>query len=129
MMNDDNIPWENIAKSILERENILKYYNYPEPTFVLIEWRNDVYMGSVQHIAPEFSDEIVLLSKSTRSIPVALVTSITKLDGERRKLYADESLDLYGRQHVLRMIESRLTCMTPQQTEYMMEYTPNITEI
>ncbi len=129
MMNDDNIPWENIAKSILERENILRYYNYPEPTFVLIEWRNDVYIGSVQHIAPEFSNEIILLSKSTQSIPVTLVTSITKLDRERRKLCADESLDLYGRQHVLRMIESRLMHMTSRQTEYMMKHAPNITEI
>jgi len=125
----ENVNWEEIAKNILEKQEMLKTCNYPLPTSVLITWRNGVYIGSIQNAAPELSDEIVLLSKSSYSLPDALVNAIRKLDDKRLELGADESLDLNGRQHILRRVENRLTYMAPEQIKYMVEHLPNIHEI
>ncbi len=125
----DNKNWEEIATHILEKEKILKVCNYPEPISVLVTWKNGVYIGSIQYTASEFSDEIVMLSKSTSKLPNDLVSAIRKLDEKRLELCADASLDLDGRQHILRRVENRLVSMNPQQTEYMMEHLPSIYEI
>lgn len=125
----DNINLEDIAKNILEKEKILKACNYPAPIHVLITWKDCVYIGSIQDVVPEFSDEIVLLSKSSYKLPDNLVNAIRKLDDKRLELGADESLDLNGRQHVLRRVENRLVFMTSEQTEHIVEHLPNIHEI
>lgn len=125
----DNTNWEEIAREILEKEKLLKSCNYPAPISILVKWKNNTYIGSIQKIVPEFSKEIVLLSKSTYKLPYELVSAIRKLDNDRLELYADDSLDLDGRQHVLRIVENRLVLMDHQQTEYIMRNLPNICEI
>ena len=121
--------WENIARRILEGEKTLKSSNYPEPKSVMIRWRDNIYIGSIQEIAPEFSHEIVLLSKSSQPLYVGLVEAIRKLDNQRVELDADESLDLDGRQHIVRLLEKRLVRMLSEQTEYMIKNVPNVHEI
>lgn len=125
----NNTDWESAAKFLLEQEKTMNSCNYPESMKAIIRWKDNVYIGSIQKIVPNFSTEIVLLSKSTHIIPDELVSAIKKLDKERLELIADESLDLYGRQHVLRLVENRLVYMNHEQTTYMMENPLNICEI
>lgn len=125
----DNINWEEIARYILEKEKILKTCNHPSPIPVIITWKDNIFIGSIQYMVPEFSDEIVLLSKSSYKLPDDLVKAIRKLDDKRLELGADEYLDLNGRQHVLRRVDNILRYMTSEQTEYIVEHLPNIHEI
>ena len=70
------------------------------PTFlissyaVLVEWKGNAYIGSIQHIAPDCSNEVVLLSKTSAPIPIQLKQAILKHDSKRTQLAADEDLDL-----------------------------------
>lgn len=121
--------WEKAAIYILEQEKVMNAFNCPESVGVVIKWKDDIYIGSIQEIVPEFSKEIILLSKSTNKLPDDLVKAIRKLDEKRLELYADESLDLDGRQHILRRVENRLILMDSQQTEYMMKNLPKVCEI
>lgn len=125
----ENINWEEIAKGILEKEEMLKTCNYPTPISILIAWNGGIYIGSIQNVAPELSDEIVILSKSSYKLPNDLVKEIRKLDDKRLELCADESLDLNGRLHILRRVENRLIHMAPEQIKHMIEHLPNIHEI
>ena len=125
----DNVNWEEVAKNILEQEKLLKTCNHPASISVLLTWREDVYIGSIQAAAPGFSDEIVVLSKSTYRLPGGLVSAIRKLDEKRLELTTDENLDLDGRQHVLRRVGNMLIYMTSEQLKYMTEHLPNIIEI
>lgn len=129
MKQSNDINWEEIAKSLLMSIEAAKLYNYPEPTTVLITWKDRTYIGSVQDAAPKFSKEIVVLSKSSNPLSDNLVNAIKKLDQNILKLHADNLLDLDGRQHILRRLESKLTYMTKEQTAYMMEHPIIIHEI
>ncbi len=120
--------WEKAAKFILEEEKLMNSFSYPEPTKVFITWRDNIYIGSIQKIVPNFSKEVVLLSKSTYIMPDELVSAIRKLENERLELIADKSLDLDGRQHVLRLTENRLVNMNDQQTRYIIEHPLEIRE-
>jgi hypothetical protein len=125
----ENVNWEDLVTHILESEKALVARNYPPPAPALLTWKHDVYLGSIQEVAPSISGEIVLLSKSTYKLHCDLVTVIRKLDKKRLELVADESLDLSGRQHVLRRLENTLVYMTSEQTEYMTNNLPDIMEI
>lgn len=125
----DNINWEEVAKYILEQEKILKAYNYPAPISVLVSWNGVVYIGSIQEAAPGFSDEIVILSKSSCELHNDLVNMIRKLDKDRLELFADSSLDLSGRQHILRRLGNRLLIMNHEQEKHMVENMPDVFEI
>lgn len=126
-MNETN--WEEMARSILEQEKLLRSRNYPEPIGVILKWDNISYIGSIQEIAPEFSKEIVLLSKSRYILPDKLMNAIRELDKGRLELTADSFLDITGRQHILRKLDNRLTNMTEEQTKYMIEHPPGVLEI
>lgn len=121
--------WEEMAKYLLEQEKRLKPFNYPTPTSVLVTWNGAVYIGSIQEVAPEFSDEIVLLSKSSCGLHSDLVNMIRKLDKDRLELLADNSLDLNGRKRILRRLGNRLLPMNSEQKKYMAENMPKIIEI
>lgn len=125
----NNINLEDVAKSILRQEELLKPANYPKSTGAIIEWKDDMYIGSIQEIVPDFSKEIVVLSKSSSPLPNDLISAIKKLDRKRLELCADDSLDLDGRQHILRRVENRLVHMTQEQTIYVMKHLPTIHEI
>jgi Ribonuclease G/E len=125
----DDVNWEKIAKDILKQEEVLKACNYPAPTPVLVTWKDGIYIGSIQDVAPGFSDEIVVLSKSTYKLPSDLVNAIRRSDKERLELVAEDNLGLDGRQHVLRRLGNRLVYMTSEQTEHMVKNLPDIYEI
>ena len=129
--NEKGVNWEGIAKSLLEQEKFIKQYNHPEPTGVIIVWKGDSYIGSIQKIVPGFSKDIVLLSKSSSPLCDKLIGAIKKLDKERLELYAEDILDLEGRQHVLRLLENenKLAYMSEEQTKYMYRHLPDIVEI
>jgi hypothetical protein len=125
----ENVNWEEVAGYILGQEKILKTLNFPAPISVLVTWNGDIYLGSIQKVALEFSDEIVVLSKTTHRLPNDLVSAIRKLDTGRLDLVAEDSLDLDGRQHILRIVGNELVYMTHEQTKYITENIPNICEI
>lgn len=124
-----NINWEDIAKNLLEQERLARQYNYPEPIGVIIVWKSDSYIGSIQEIVPGFSKEIILLSKSSSPLNQELISAIKKLDKERLELYVDDTIDLEGRQHVLRRLDNKLVYMTTEQTRYMVDHLPSVVEI
>lgn len=121
--------WEPVAREFLERERSKMPLMRPEPAGVLIKWQEYTYVGGVQVISPEFSEEIVVLSMSTYPLPIYLADAIRKLDPGRLELEADEKLDMTGRQHVLRREGNKLTYMTPEQTAYMLQHPLQIYEI
>lgn len=88
-----------------------------EPETVVLEWRGDVYIGQVQEIAPEYSEEIVFLAKTFH--PKARYEDILKSSAKTTNLYADEALELTGRYHLVRRKGDELTSLTYQQREYM----------
>lgn len=126
-MNDEY--YKRLSESILDQEKSLSQYNFPQSVGVFIKWKGDIYIGSIQEIVPEFSRDIVLLSKSSNKIPSRLVNAIKKLDPERRVLYANDSLDLEGRQHILKITDNILEYMTPEQTKYVIKHVPIVVEL
>jgi len=121
--------WENVAKHFLRSLTSMHPYLHPTPIDVMIEWRKGMYIGHIQIIFPDYSPEIVSLSKSTNPLHNDLVDAIRKLDHERLNLMADEKLDLTGRNHVLRRLENILTNLTPEQTKYMIAHPLNYYEV
>ncbi|MFP3946838.1 MAG: hypothetical protein ACLFVI_08040 [Archaeoglobaceae archaeon] len=88
-----------------------------QPETALIEWRGEIYVGQVQEIASEYSKEIVFLTKTFH--PKARYEHILKRGGKLTSLYADDSLELTGRYHLVRRTGDELTSLTSEQREYM----------
>jgi len=124
-----NYDWEGMAKRVLEIEKTSSIMNIPESSPIILYWKSQAYIGSVQETSPEYSTEIVLLSKSSKPIDTGLVRALKRLDKDRLELTADPELDLQGRQHLLRRLENTLTFMTKEQTEYSTLNLPPVIEI
>lgn len=120
---------EDAAYCLLEMLKRLKYHNYPEPTCVLVTWKNGIYIGVIQTIVPTFSKEIVFLSKSSNPIGYKVADAIRKMDNGIFELIADDILDLTGRYHVVRRLENKLVKMTSEQTVYMVNHPMRIEEV
>lgn len=129
MIDSDDINWEEIARDILKKEDITNIFTRPKPMSANIYWKDEFYIGSIQEIVPEFSKEIVLLSKSSKYYPKELAQALRRLDSGRLELFADNNLYLEGRQHVVRKIDDSLTYMTPDQIRFMESYPMTIFEI
>lgn len=129
MTDSDNIDWEEVAKEILKMANITNMLTHPQAMYANIYWKNDFYVGSIQEIVPESSKEIVLLSKSSRLYPKELAQTLKRLDPGRLELFAEDNLDLNGRQHIVRKIDDKLVHMTSDQTKFMTSYPMKIFEI
>lgn len=125
----DEPNWEAVAKGMLQQEKELSVFNHPKPTGVLVEWKNGLYIGSIQQIVPEYSTEIFMLSKSSSLLPDGLVKAIKEQNPERLYLHADSALDLTGRQYVLRKLEDRLVALTPEQDQYVTKKKFKISEV
>lgn len=111
--------WNEIAKKLINSFEQIIVQQKPQGYAVLVEWRNDAYIGSLQHIAQKYSNEIVLLSKTTNPIPIELKESLILTQKDITQIIADNTLDLEGRLHVIRMINNKLGIMTSNQTRYM----------
>lgn len=129
MTSSDNVNWEEMAKGIMKKEEMTNIFTRPKPTSANIYWKNDFYIGAIQEIVPEFSKEIVLLSKSSMHYPEELARALRRLDPGRIELFTDDNLDLEGRQHVVRRIDDKIVHMTTEQTMFMMNYPMEIFEI
>lgn len=108
------------AKRLVERQRLMYRMSSPEVMFngAILGWRGDSYVGSIQIAYPDYSKEVVFLNKSTKPVPQSLLDEIRKIDGKVYELVADDSVDLDGRDHILRMVGDRLTRMTPEQSLY-----------
>ena len=121
--------WEEAARRLLHHEKVMRQCTYPKPTSVVVSWRNGIYFGSIQEIVPNYSKEIVHLSKTSEPLNQSLVEAIRKLDPNRLELQVVVDLDLEGRQHTLRKVGNQLAFMTPEQTRYMLEHPPDVHEL
>lgn len=117
------------AQEFLRIEKNAKENCCPPQTSVTIRWRDNFYFGGIQEISPEYSPEIVLLSKNSNLLPEPFIESVKRLDPKRLELLADGSLDLEGRYHVLRRLENKLTSMTPEQTKYIADSPTRVIEL
>jgi len=111
--------WDEIARGYIESEEISLAKQSPRGDAVLVEWKGQVYAGSVQRIEPEYDQEIVLLSKTSKPIQSELEEAILRLQPGRIKLNAVTGLDLEGMFHVLRMTKEKLSIMNPEQLRHM----------
>ena len=107
----------------------MRKYLILEPISIIISWRNKIYIGHIQIIVQDYSNEIVCLNKSSKPLIDGLYRAIINIDKERLNLVADNILDLTDRQHVLRRLENKLTYMTPEQTRYIAVNMPEIIEL
>ncbi|MEK6839329.1 MAG: hypothetical protein AABX72_00135 [Nanoarchaeota archaeon] len=120
--------WDEIVRKMLPELEREIAQQQPPGYKILLDWNNNWYMGSLQHIAPEYSDEIVLLSKSTNPIPLGLRDAILRAQPKKIKIQADNKLDLEGRLHVLRKKEGKLEIMTANQLSYVQNQRVTIKE-
>lgn len=111
--------WHQAAQEYLAEEKGRLARQIPRGVAAFLEWRERTYACSVQEIAPEYSREIVLLSKSSQPISGELQGAILALEPGRPCLRAEAMLDLARGLHILRRSGNRMTEMTPEQTEYM----------
>ena len=107
------------ARHYLAQEKQTLTRNVPPAIAALIGWRSQTYIGSIQEVASEYSQEIVLLSKSSQPIPEELRKAISELDKDRLHLTAETMLDLEGKLHILRKVGDILQKMTADQLKYM----------
>lgn len=121
--------WRRVAENLLKGEAEKAKLSFPTPAGIILQWKDKYYFGSLQEVAPEFSPEIILLSKTTRPIKSGLVEAILEIQPERLRIIADHYLDLEGRTHILRRIGQRLTKCTPEQTKYMINHPPRVAEL
>lgn len=121
---EKNNKWKEIAENLLKLEREKSRFTFPPAEGIILQWRNEFYFGSLQKIEPEFSPEIVLLSKTTQPISRKLLEAILKIQPKRPQLIADNDLDLEGRLHILRRVGERLIKCTPEQTRYLLQRLP-----
>jgi len=111
--------WYQAARRIIAQGQLSLPNQDPPGVAVSVEWKNQPYIGSIQQIAPEFSDEIVLLNKSTNPIPEGLNRAINELDKDRLRLSVDPAVDLEDRLNVLRRVGDQLQYLTADQFRYI----------
>ncbi len=121
--------WDSIAKNLLDTELITLIQQRPIGNPILLEWRGEVYFGSLQTIALEYSSEIVLLSKTSKPIPLPLKDAILRQQPNRSQVRANQQLKLEDRLHIVRKTEDCLDVMTPDQTAYAQQKIHAIGEI
>lgn len=126
--NTESIDWPGAANYLITCEESLYFRNDPKPTFLLLKWRNQTYLGSIQYV-PHDSNEIVVLSKSNKPLPEQFIDALRMLQPDRLELIADDFMDLDGQLHVTRRTGNRITQMTPEQTMYMIAHPISITPI
>ena len=111
--------WDAVAKKIIDSGEQSLAQQQLRGYSVLVEWRENFYVGSLQHIAPEYSDEVVLLSKPLQSIPLQLKEAIIRARPQITKVNGVAGLDLEGRLHIVRKVNDQLEIMTSDQLDYM----------
>jgi len=121
--------YAKIARRYLDLERKRIKDSNPKSNGIILSWREGLYVGSLQKIAPDYSKEIVLLSKTSSPLQRMLIDAIKIFEPDRQTIKADSSLNLEGRQHVLRINGSNLTHITSKQTEYILSNSPKIYEI
>ncbi len=110
---------DDIARQYLSEEKANMEKQRPVGEAMILEWRGDFYIGSVQVIAPKYDPEIVLLSKTSDPITKEFRNAILRLQPERKRLKGKNKLDLVGRCHIARRVGGKIVKMTPEQTQYM----------
>ncbi len=95
---------------------------------VIIEWRNQTYLGSFQEIAPEFSREIILLNKFPQPISEDFKNAILAFDKNRLCLEAEPRFDLQAGTFLLKKSGERLMSLTTDQEEFLQRESLEVTE-
>lgn len=128
-MTDSNINWEEMANGVIKKEEMTNIFTFPKPISANIYWKNVFYIGAIQEIVPEFSKEIVLLSKSSLHYPEELAKALRRLDSGRIELFVEDDLDLEGKQHIVRRIGDKVVHITTEQAIFIANCPMKIFEI
>jgi hypothetical protein len=83
---------------------------------ISLAWRGRWYIGGLQPVSVCDGYQVALLTKSSRSQPTAFHDRLVAVSG-RRRITADDALDLDGRQHVLAWEQDRVRRLTPAESQ------------
>ena len=103
-----------MAVTIIEKERARNAFLRPPLRTAIVVWRDRMYIGGIQHVIEE-DREIVFLTKSSKPIEPELAISLLELDPTRLHLRCQNSVEIDGRMHVLRLVGEELMRMTPKQ--------------
>ncbi len=121
--------WAAVARELVRAIDQSVALLLPKGAAVFVDWRGQPYMGSVQPILPEYSPDIILLSKTSAPLAPGLYEALVQEAPHFVRLAAGDGLDLEGRLHVLRRVENALHVMTPEQLAYVHDHRMLISEL
>jgi hypothetical protein len=113
---------EEVVRRFLENETLAIGLQRPQGIPATFKWRNFYFVGSVQHVATDYSSEIVFVSKTNSPIAMGFINELSILDSGRLRLKVADHIDFTGRTHLLRLVGDTLVQLTPEQTEHMIEH-------
>ena len=116
------IDWGQRAKNILKLESDTKASLDSGIECVFLRWGNGIYNAGLKQILPEYSKDIVLVTKTEHSLPGELEREILKLDQKRLEFRVDESIDVSGREYVLKKYGINLVPLTKEESEYVAKH-------
>jgi hypothetical protein len=96
---------------------------------VIVAWRGEYYIGSIQSVYREYSAQIIYLSKASHTISDSTKDVICDRDSSVQLLTVDEEIDLTGNYHFLWREGDRLTVMSSEAVEYVKSHPKNIIEV
>lgn len=110
-----------MARNLLRLEKREKIKN-PRTRGIFIQWQEGIYFAGIRELSPDYSDELVIVTKGESYIPEELLDAIKKQDPRRPELYADDSLDLNGGKFVMRKLGDVLTKPTSEQASFVQNF-------
>ncbi len=125
----NNQDQEKVAKEFLKLVEKKMVLMKPKPSLIFVKWRGDIYFGSLQNIALEYSSEIFYLSKTSKPLSKNFLNALKKFEPEIQTLQTDDELDLEERGHFLKKTGNRLLRLTSEQINYILNHPPRIFEI
>ncbi len=118
---------DQVAKRVLYQLDKDTASSDPPAYLVILDWRAQHYVGSLQHFLPIYP-EVVLLSKTSSPMPTSLKDALVRARPALVYVSAKDMLDLEDRTHVLRRLGNQLFPLTGEQTDYMDTHPLNIEE-
>lgn len=120
--------YAQVARDLVNAMRRTLPLHHPPAALAFFEWRDGTYFGSVQVPYPEYSTEIVSVSKTSDPLAKGLAAAVREAAPSLPTLQTNAEIDFAGRQHILRRLEDRLVKMTPKQTQYVLDHPIIITE-
>ena len=119
---NESIDWGQRAKNILKLESDTKASLDSGIECVFLRWGKGIYNAGLKPVLPEYSKDIVLVTKTEHSLPNELKGEIIKLDPKRLEFMIDESIDVSGREYMLKKQGINLVQLNKEESEYVAKH-------